>query len=244
MRTLTPQELLQVWESGLQRKPVERAVAMLRAWRDTGPAEDPARLTIGSRDARLLALREQAFGSDITGLATCPRCAEPLEMEFQLASLRFPAKELPGTMKVVLGDYDVEFRLPDSLDLLALQETHDSPADLRRLLLDRCIVRAVHRGEPAVTSELPDPVIEEVVRIMGEADPQAEIELSLECVSCRYTWQELFDIESFLWNEIEAWAGRTLREVHQLAAAYGWNEREILELNPVRRSVYLNLIAE
>lgn len=243
MCTLTPQELLEVWESGLQCKPVERAVAMLRAWRDAA-AEEPARLPIGSRDARLLALREQAFGSDLTGLATCPRCAEPLEVQFQLTNLRFPAKDRPGPVKVAVAEYAVEFRLPDSLDLLALQETQESQTVLRRLLLDRCVVHAAHLGRPVAAGELPDSVTDAVAQAMGEADPQAEIELSLECVSCQYQWQELFDIESFLWNELEAWATRTLHDVHQLAAAYGWSEREILALNPVRRSIYLNMIAE
>ena len=36
---------------------------------------------------------------------------------------------------------------------------------------------------------------------------------------------------------------RILREVHTLAAAYGWSEAEILALSPARRRVYLELAA-
>lgn len=244
MYTLTPQQLLQVWESGLQRKPVERAVAMLHALHEQDEAEDPAHLPIGARDARLLTLREQAFGPDISGLAICPRCGEALEVEFQLTSLRFPAQAPPGNLQAAADGYVVEFRLPDSLDLLALQGMQEVHAEPRRLLLDRVLVHAAYQGGPVAAAELPDSVIDAVAQAMGEADPQAEIEFSLECASCRYNWQELFDIESFLWNEIDAWATRTLHEVHQLAASYGWSEREILELNPVRRNIYLNMIAE
>jgi|SRR5579864_7977019 len=244
MHTLTPQELLEVWESGLERKPVERGVWMLRALRDGNGGDDPARLPIGRRDARLLALREEAFGQEITAVASCPRCRESLEAQFQVTNLRLPAKDLPGSTNLILGEYAIEFRLPDSLDLLALQEIQDAQPGLRRRLLERCILNVTYQGRTVAPAEVPDSVSEAVAQAMEEADPQAEMELSLECASCNHKWQELFDIESFLWREVEAWAARTLHEVHQLAAAYGWNERDILALNPVRRNIYLNLIAE
>jgi hypothetical protein len=45
-----------------------------------------------------------------------------------------------------------------------------------------------------------------------------------------------------LWREIESMAGRLLRDVHALASAYGWHEKDILALSPVRRQFYLTLI--
>ena len=56
-------------------------------------------------------------------------------------------------------------------------------------------------------------------------------------------WLEPFDIASFLWTELHAWASRTLYDVHQLAAAYGWSEAECLSLSARRRGYYLELIA-
>lgn len=244
MHTLTPQELLEVWESGLERKPVERGVSMLRALRDGNGDDDPARLPIGRRDARLLALRECAFGEEIIAVASCPSCHERLEAQFRISNIRLPVNDPPATANLLVGEYALEYRLPDSLDLLALQENQGNAPGLRRQLLERCMVSGIHRGEPVTPEELPDEVTQAVAQAMAEADPQAEIELSLECASCHHRWQELFDIESFLWNELEAWAARTLHEVHQLAAAYGWSEHEILALSPVRRNIYLNLLAE
>ncbi len=244
MRALTPQELLEIWESGLERRPVERGVWMLRALRDGNDEDDPARLPMGRRDARLLALREQAFGEEITAVAACPSCHEPLEAQFRIANIRLPVKEHPDAANLLVGEYAVEYRLPHSLDLLALQESPGAAPELRRRLLERCILHASHRGEPAAPEDVPEEVTQALERAMAEADPQAEVELSLECGSCGHKWPELFDIESFLWNELEAWAARTLHEVHQLAAVYGWNEREILALSPMRRNIYLNLIAE
>ncbi|MEA1978379.1 MAG: phage baseplate protein, partial [Chloroflexota bacterium] len=66
--------------------------------------------------------------------------------------------------------------------------------------------------------------------------------MTLTCPECSHQWEVLFDIASFLWTEINNWAERTLRTVHQLASAYGWAEREILNLSPVRRQLYLGMV--
>jgi hypothetical protein len=51
-----------------------------------------------------------------------------------------------------------------------------------------------------------------------------------------------FDAGSLLWEEIDARARALLAEVHQLAAAYGWSEGQILALSDRRRAVYLDLV--
>ena len=45
------------------------------------------------------------------------------------------------------------------------------------------------------------------------------------------------------WTEVQAHAAQLLRDVHLLASNYGWREAEILNLSPVRRQAYLELIA-
>jgi hypothetical protein len=77
---------------------------------------------------------------------------------------------------------------------------------------------------------------------MEASDPVARIELALTCPSCDQVWSSLFDIASFLWTEVDAWARRTLRDVHTLARAYGWRESEVLALGPRRRQAYLELV--
>ena len=54
-------------------------------------------------------------------------------------------------------------------------------------------------------------------------------------------WSAPLDVPAFVWAEVDAWTRRLLVEVHSLAAAYGWNEHEILALSPVRRLSYLEL---
>jgi hypothetical protein len=77
---------------------------------------------------------------------------------------------------------------------------------------------------------------------MAEADPLADIQLGMTCPFCDHRWRVVFDIVSFLWTEIEAWAWRMLADVHTLAQAYGWGEREILTLSPTRRQFYLDMV--
>ena len=76
---------------------------------------------------------------------------------------------------------------------------------------------------------------------MAAADPQANIDIGMTCAGCDHHWACAFDIASFLWREIDAWARRTLRDVHTLARAYAWSEQDILALSPTRRQVYLEL---
>jgi hypothetical protein len=77
---------------------------------------------------------------------------------------------------------------------------------------------------------------------MEQADPQANIRLSLTCPACSHQWHGTFDIVTYFWNEINAWAQGVLRDVHMLAATYGWRESDILALSPWRRQFYLEMV--
>jgi hypothetical protein len=97
--------------------------------------------------------------------------------------------------------------------------------------------------QPVAAADLPVDLVRQISERMAQADPQADISLSLECPGCSHRWSEPFDIASFLWTELSAWASRTLFDVHQLAAAYGWSEAESLSMSPRRRGFYLEMIA-
>ena len=79
---------------------------------------------------------------------------------------------------------------------------------------------------------------------MAQADPQADVQLALSCPACSHQWQSVFDIVSFFWSEMNAWAYRILREVHILASAYGWREADILAMSPYRRQLYLKMVSK
>jgi hypothetical protein len=242
MRALSATELLAIWERGLAHAPTQRALALLTL---ACPEESPealAHLCIGRRDERLLTLREWMFGERFASLADCPSCGERLEINFNAADLRVdPVLDTSDNITLDLTDYSVRFRLPDTLDLAAL-ELSDVSAGAHRQLLARCLLSA-RRGEREISAaELPETVVMAVAEKMAQADPQADLQLTLSCPRCRHQWRAAFDIVSFLWTEIHVWALRMLRDVHELAAAYGWRESDILALSPRRRQAYLEMI--
>ena len=78
-----------------------------------------------------------------------------------------------------------------------------------------------------------------VAAALETADPCIDFALDLRCPACGHAWTTSFDITGYLWEEIDARARRLLDEVHVLARAYGWPEREILGLTEARRAAYL-----
>jgi hypothetical protein len=68
--------------------------------------------------------------------------------------------------------------------------------------------------------------------------------MAMDCPACGHQWRALFDVAAFLWREIDAWAKRSLNEVHALASAYGWSQRDILSMSASRRRRYVSMIAQ
>jgi hypothetical protein len=233
-------ELLAVWERALVRPAPERPLALLAAACPGASVEDLATLSVGQRDGLLLTLREWLFGSTFTGLADCPTCGEVIELSFSAADVRVePTADQPQPVET--DRYKVVYRLPSGLDLaVALTEPNTDAA--RRSLLAACILTAQDGTTPVLPDALPEVVVAAVEAGMAEADPQADISASLTCPACGHGWSAPFDIASFLWQEIGAWAERTLWEVHHLARAYGWRETDILSLSPSRRHTYLSMV--
>jgi hypothetical protein len=243
MRALSAAEFLNVWERGLLQPPVERALTLLSAASSEDSWESLKRLHVGARDARLLALREETFGTELSCIATCPQCLERLEMSLSTADLHLETAAAGSeNFELAVDGYEFCVRLPDSLDLEAVSNTGDVNDGLR-LLLKRCVPNAVHEGKAVSIEELPDEVIDAIADRMGQLDPQGDVRLSLICPLCRHEWTGIFDIEPFLWKEITAWAHRVLREVHTLASAYGWSERDVLSMTGQRRQAYLELVS-
>jgi hypothetical protein len=227
MRALSTTELLSVWERGNSQPPVQRALALLAAAHPESSPDALASLSIGQRDARLIALRELTFGAEFTGLANCPACDEKMELTFNAADFRRENEiELPAEFNLQLDGHQLRFRLPTSADLLAVNN--------RQQLLERCLSNG--------HGELPEPVIAAVIQNMSRADPLADIQLALSCSSCGHKWEAPFDIVAFFWSEINAAGRGLLREIHALASAYGWTESEILALSPARRRCYLEMV--
>lgn len=246
MPSVTAWDMLAFWEQGYTESLPQKALRLLSlAWPDV-PPDELAALSVGQRDGRLLALREQLFGPDLQSVVNCPACGERLELAFQVADVIVagngqPIRQAHGEsaqeFSITQDGYTVRFRLPNSLDLIAIS----SGTGGEQQLLDRCLLEVKHSRKKKV-DQLPAKVTEAVINQMAAADPQADVRLDLVCPACSHQWQPIFDIVSFIWQEIHSWAVRTLREVHALASVYGWHEQDILLMSPWRRQLYLQMV--
>ena len=259
MAALLASELIEIWERGQGQKPARQALLLLSAAYPDAPPQALAQLSVGQRDACLLALREQTFGSRLQSLVYCPACGERLDVQLDVSDLRVtpppPSLSAPvegekeaQALSLQVGGYRLCARLPNGPDLADLSEDERTSADpglARSALLERCLlsIEGENGGSRLSPAELPDEVVRQVLERLAEADPQADVTLALDCPVCRHEWQALFDIVTFFWLEIDAWVQRTLRQVHALASAYGWSEADILAFSPRRRQIYLDMVA-
>ena len=242
MRALSAAELLNVWERGLAQSPPERALTLLAAACPETSSESLATLTVGERDARLMTLRKWTFGSQLVCVASCKACGEQLELSLGADDLF--TDEVAGSSEcfsLAADEYELWFRLPNSLDLVALANCKHVEA-ARQRLLERCVSKIERDGQSIAITDAPASVVEALAKRMGEIDGSGNVQFALNCPQCAHGGEAIFDIESFFWKEINAWATRILREVHQLASAYGWREIDVLNMSAWRRQVYLNLI--
>jgi hypothetical protein len=244
---LAARDLVRIWELGEARDAAERALCMLAVALPGVTWDELATLPLGSRDGRLLRVREALFGSALAGYAECPSCGERLEYTLDAAAIAASAPETEPAMRqtytVESGPYSLVFRLPATRDLVEVAASADA-AEGRQVLTRRCVLAASRHGDTIDAASLPDDALERLAQEMSARDPQAEIWLDLTCPACGQGWPLLFDIASFLWQEISVEARRLLREVHALARAYGWREADILALSAARRQFYLDLVAE
>jgi hypothetical protein len=271
MRALSAAELLKTWEEGSAGTAAEQAVELLALVSPETARGRLTTLSIGRRDAALLRLRERLFGAQMVAVVVCPDCGTRLDLTFDTQQLRAshrasdPAsdhaldwesdqdldRESGAEVAVSFEDYELRLRPVNAGDAVVIAsptgsaQTDGAEGDLdfaRRMLLQRCLLSANRAGSAIEAEQIPSEVAEVAVQRMAEADPMADIQLAMMCPACARQWSAALDIVSFLWSEIEVWAWRLLNDVHTLASAYGWSERDILTMSANRRQSYLQMV--
>lgn len=231
-------EILRGFELCDGHSDVDRAVLLLLWGYPDRRLPDLLGLPIGARDSLLLSLRERTFGQQVSGSALCPVCQQRSTFGLRISDLRVSQEAKEPPFLFAHDGYQLTFRLPTSFALRAASACPDVESAALSVL--RYCVLSARQGEREVAlSELPSVVCQRLGQALAEADPQSELLLSLRCAHCGHTWQSLFDIARFLWNELSHKAQRVFDEVHTLASAYGWSEPDILRMSPSRRRQYL-----
>ena len=136
----------------------------------------------------------------------------------------------------------VRYRLPTVGDLVKLAQSTTVP-DAIDTLIRRCVIAVEGRSDDAGPGDLPGEMVAALSDAIAAADPDAVLVVHLCCAECGQVAALGLDPVSFLWAEVDRWAWRLLADVHELALAYGWDERAILALTPHRRQAYLALAA-
>ncbi|KXK07641.1 MAG: hypothetical protein UZ03_NOB001000184 [Nitrospira sp. OLB3] len=79
--------VLDLWEQGVNRHPLDRALLLLQYACPEESFESLCDWSVGARDARLLALRRATFGDRIESYAECPDCRSGLEFDLSCEGL-------------------------------------------------------------------------------------------------------------------------------------------------------------
>jgi hypothetical protein len=121
--------------------------------------------------------------------------------------------------------------MPTVGDLVAV--AHVGNADVAtHQLLERCSLDTGIDGDlHAVAAE-----VDAGLQAMAE---ERGIYLQLTCTECGRPSRHALEPAEFLWIEVVTAAAALLEEVHAIASAYGWAERDILAMTPQRRHAYL-----
>lgn len=250
-------ELLELWEHSLGLHPAARALELAAAADPAHTAGELAAMPVGVREARLLEFRTGLAGPRIAATARCPGCDEQVEFEVDAETLARtaasgePRQEAGRTLTV--DGTRITWRCATGADLAAIAELED-PASAESELLRRCILAvepdpAEHQGSaevgrPRSTAQLGEAARSAVSAAMEEADPLAEVMVTLACPDCGAGFAAELDVAEFAWTELDAAAVRLLWEIDALATAYGWTEADVLALSPRRRRTYLEMVVD
>jgi len=243
MRALSDSDILRLWENGNHLHPIDRALHILDlAWPER-TREELIALTVGRRNAALIAVRSQTVGSKLYCFTNCGSCRAQLDFELDAAAMAAgdydTSVDQPCTVET--DGVQVRFRLPDSRDLAAIAQVAEV-SEARSRLIDRCVQFVGRDGEDLPPEEMTDDLLTAVTERIEQLDPLSTLNVELVCAECGHEWSMVLDIVSYFWTELAHKARRLLTEVHTLARAYGWREDDILAMNPVRRRAYLEMV--
>lgn len=242
MKTVSAKDIVRLWELCAAQPRAQRITIMLRALGPELATEQMLDMTLGESTLALLRLREALFGTTVAAFAACPNCGAATEFEFDSTAVWAGARNAnAGRQTIEAEGVHIEFRPLTLADVQAIDARDDS-ARAKLKLVARCVREARRDGTPLAADDLPPEAIALLSAELARCDPAAETLLDATCPACGSTWEAYFDMAEFLWAELAALAKRLLREVHELAVAYGWRENDILEMSSSRRVFYLEMV--
>jgi hypothetical protein len=206
---------------------------------------DARRLTLSEVDRVLAAVYRGLYGDAVECHLTCPGCRSSYELSFTLSDMWEAVtgttpqdEELLATLEGPDGHGvhrlgQLRFRLPTGEDLaeVAGLEPDASAAALRA----RCVLdEAAGDGRERLEARLD--------RAMALVGPTLDADLDGVCPECGAEQAVPFRIDEYLFAALRRERALLAREVHELARAYRWSRREILEMSRGERREQAGLV--
>jgi hypothetical protein len=227
-------QLLSAWEAAATLPPAARAAALLERAGLVDGRDAALDLPVGVCAALASRLYADTFGEVLDGLVTCPACTTVLDVTVPLRGL----PDAPGepTTVVAPGGRELRVRAPTTRDLVVA----GGRADPARALMAACVSDAA--GAPADPDELGGEALDLVDAVAEELAGAAGVVVRATCPECAADVAAPLDVGALLWDRVARAAAEALRDVADLATAFGWSEADVLALTPVRRGAYLELV--
>lgn len=202
---------------------------------------EAGKLTLAEADRVLAALYRSLYGDEVECHVNCDACGAPYSLSFTLTDMWNALNETTPEDEQLLSELEgpdaqgvyrlgaLSFRLPTGEDLAeAAARGGDGLADALRT---RCVLQ-----EDAALGE------EALDRAMTLAGPTLDTDLEGVCPDCGAEQAFPFRIDEFLLAALRRESALLAREVHELARAYGWSRREILEMPRRERRRHAGLV--
>ena len=178
------------------------------------------------------------FGLAVQWLThTCDDCGELFDLPIDLAALpvspatdTFPEADATTT----LGRF--RFRVPAGGDQIAIAQEDDNRRAIRALVV-RCKTKEEGRLDENWADRLTDRDIEAISGALEAVSPSLPWAAEARCPECDHGHVVPIDVTGWVFS-----LNDPIEDVHEIAAAYGWSERDVLSLTRARRRRYLSLI--
>lgn len=199
----------------------------LVAGRD-GEAVDVLALPVAVHDRLLAAIYTLEYGEKLSCQATCASCAQIFQFRFALPALL--ASQDEAAAEAGLPGEDGFWETPSGARLRP-PDLRDSAAGAPEGLLARI-----------AESPVPAEDVEDLAAFLEKASPILSIDLDAACPGCGASQSVAFDLARFLVRALAGERPFLIREVHLIAARYGWSHAEIMALPRADRRAFATLI--
>jgi hypothetical protein len=237
MRALTGELLLTAWDRGARQHSVHQGLVMLALAMPEYSFEQIAEFSLGENNLRLLQVHAMSFGPAIEAFATCSQCGAHMEAQIPVAELIDRQAASPSVPEEWSENGRLyRLRPLTCSDLLSSLDAATS-AEAEQAILERCTAVL-----PQPDDSSPLPSTESLMERFERVNQAAEISCDVQCPACSTRASRHLNLAQFLFRLVDRGAKRLLREIHELAWAYGWSEEAILRMSAGRRGAYLEML--